>query len=787
MDPLNAVAAVVGVVALGVGIWQLRVAIMDRRDARSAAVPRSDPEPTGTVTSGSLPVVAPLGRLPVEVVGRDDLLAELRRALGRRRGGPPGVWVLAGMGGVGKSTIALWLAAEARRLGRPVWWVNAADSLSLRGGSLEILRQLGAPEWVAREVRDAAPTAADRFWTFLDGPSTVRRGLLIFDNADAPELLSADGVSTPADGTGWIRPSRRVLTVVTTRNGEPGMWGNAVHLRPLKVLDDVAAASVLRALAPQVADSDGSGARALARRLGALPLALHLAGTYLASPFARWRDFDDYRQALDGGEGPEAIAELDSVRTEARATVSRTWELSLDALAGQGLVEARGLLYVLSCFAPSTAIPTSIMRTTVGEESRRTVPALRGLAEVGLLDVGGSSSAAQSEVTVHPVVADTCRARLLAPPDPDGPDGASIMAAPVRLLRVAAEELDKEQPEDWPSWERLIPHVAALVTWIARHLDTADLSALLTVGREALTSLWLNGGRAAYDREALARANLRAAGRLGDDHPDRLAALNDLAGALDGRGRHREAEDLFGSVLTGRRRVLGDENVETLLTRDHLVGAILAQGRFGEAEQMYRDLITDMGRTLGAEHRETLTTSVDLAWSIGMQGRAEEAAEICRRVLDAGRRVIGAEHPRTLDAWADLARWTGERGEHEQSEEMCRELLEVERRVLGARHPLTMSTETTLARALAGQGRFGESEKLLRDLLAEMEQIIGAGDARAITARSHLADGLAAQGRTDEAKRIYQHVLELQQLWMGDEHPETVRTRQVLAAMAVVR
>ncbi|WP_433465789.1 hypothetical protein [Spirillospora sp. CA-128828] len=184
------------------------------------------------------------------------------------------------------STVALCAAAEARRRGRPVWLVNASDAESLRGGVLEILHQIDAPEAVARAVREGTATAPDRVWEVLSG----RRGLLVLDNADDPGVPAAGDASAPADGTGWIRPGGGLMVLVTTRHTDASTWGAWVRMRALGTLDDASAAAVLRRAASQV-DDPGGEALALARRLGGPPLALHLAGAYLAAPFARWRSF----------------------------------------------------------------------------------------------------------------------------------------------------------------------------------------------------------------------------------------------------------------------------------------------------------------------------------------------------------------------------------------------------------------------------------------------------------------------------------------------------------------
>ena len=96
--------------------------------------------------AGPRPVAAPLGRLPAEVRGRDGLIDELRRALRPYPWRASRAFVIAGMGGLGKSTIALEATRMARARGYRVWWVGAADTALLTGGMLEVLRELGAPE-----------------------------------------------------------------------------------------------------------------------------------------------------------------------------------------------------------------------------------------------------------------------------------------------------------------------------------------------------------------------------------------------------------------------------------------------------------------------------------------------------------------------------------------------------------------------------------------------------------------------------------------------------------------
>ena len=125
------------------------------------------------------------------------------------------------------------------------------------------------------------------------------------------------------------------MVIVTTRRRDPRIWGHRVQLRDLEPLDDEAAADVLGDLAPLAREHVREPAIDLGHRLGGLPLALHLAGTCLASPFAHWRSFSDYLRTLDSDGLANVLADLDDPGAQARATVTRTWELSLNALAGR--------------------------------------------------------------------------------------------------------------------------------------------------------------------------------------------------------------------------------------------------------------------------------------------------------------------------------------------------------------------------------------------------------------------------------------------------------------------
>ena len=98
--------------------------------------------------------------------------------------------VLAGPGGTGKTTAATALAEHARALGQDIWWISASNPVTLLRGLTAVARQLGEAGDVNAIARGEAD-AADRFWRLLENTSS--EWLLIFDEADDPQVLAAGG------------------------------------------------------------------------------------------------------------------------------------------------------------------------------------------------------------------------------------------------------------------------------------------------------------------------------------------------------------------------------------------------------------------------------------------------------------------------------------------------------------------------------------------------------------------------------------------------------------------
>ena len=230
--------------------------------------------------------------------GREVLLAELANL------GGPRARVLHGLGGCGKTRLALEAAFQAQQRGTEVWWISAADPGTLVAGMRALGRRLGVTD---AELQHG--DAADLIWQCL--ASRRKPWLLVIDNADDPQVLAGAGTCV-AEGRGWLRPvaGKVGMALVTSRDGSPTSWGSWPGRYRLQMLATDPAAIVLADHSgrhPGLGSEDD--ARVLAARLGGLPLALKIAGSYLAEAVAIPAAFADtgiprtYRQYRERGPG----------------------------------------------------------------------------------------------------------------------------------------------------------------------------------------------------------------------------------------------------------------------------------------------------------------------------------------------------------------------------------------------------------------------------------------------------------------------------------------------------
>ncbi|RDW65049.1 hypothetical protein BP6252_10700 [Coleophoma cylindrospora] len=267
---------------------------------------------------------------------------------------------------------------------------------------------------------------------------------------------------------------------------------------------------------------------------------------------------------------------------------------------------------------------------------------------------------------------------------------------------------------------------------------------------------------------------------LGEDDPNTISAMNNLAITLIVQGQRAEAAKMFKEVLE-KRQILGEHHTDTISSMSNLANILRDQGQYTEAEKMEKEVLEKRRQILGEDHLNTISAMNNLAITLRVQGQLDEAAKMEKEVLEKRRRILGKNHPNTISSMSNLANILTDQGQHAEAAKMKKEVLEKRGHILGEDHPDTISAMSSLAITLRDQRQLNEAAKMFKKVLEKRKQILSEDHPDTISSMSNLANVLRDQRQLDEAAKMFKEVLEKMRRILGEDHPNTISSMSNLA------
>lgn len=658
-----------------------------------------------------------------------------------------------GMGGVGKTQLALKYSHDFRDRYAGVWWLRAETDDILQLDAVDACRATGAP------VGDReAPALAFKRW--LDNAqSGAPPWLLVFDYAEDPSVLRS---FLPERGGHHV--------LITSRNPA---WGGIA--KPLAT-DPWSAAQGADFLAQRLAErhdaSDRGALRSLAVALGGLPLALEQAAGFLDETDMSVADYltevhrhDDAKRLLE--EGRAATGYEHSVLATLAIAFPRLDEAATQLLRLLGFCAPEPVPESLFTNRPTELLPALAAAASQPVAWNKAVAALR---RFGLVE-RNSRAEGPATLQVHRLIQMAVRHQLAdAPAD----------AGAVLSLLFSALPLDARSPAHWPVYSLLVPHAVFAGRWGEQvPVDRRKLCDALS-----LVATFYQFRQALYGPavEMFEHVLTMTRGDLGEEHADTLTAMNNLALALSDLGIPERARELQEKVLAVSRRTRGEEHPDTLTAMNNLAWTLAREGELGGARGLQEQALAVSRRILGEEHAGTLSALNGLAAMLAAQGELGSARELQEQVIKASRRLFGEEHPHTLQTMGGLAHTLRSLGDPSAAHALQEQVLAVTRRVLGEEHPETLTAMKELALTLEEQGDLAGARKLREQVLKETRHLRGDQHADTLDAMGQLALTLRNIGDWCALREIQELGLAVTRRARGDEHLDTLRAMGRLAS-----
>jgi tetratricopeptide (TPR) repeat protein/transcriptional regulator with XRE-family HTH domain len=647
--------------------------------------------------------------------GREHLLVSLHEHLSATKTtAPVQPQALYGLGGIGKTQIAIEYVYRYGDEYTHVFWVWAANRETLIADFLTLAELLGLPEKDEQNQRRGVD-AIKRWLASNDG------WLLVMDNADD---LSLAQEFLPAHHKGYI--------LLTTRSPATGAIATGVEVEKLSLYEGtlllLRQAKLLEANTPldRMPAADRTIAEHIVREMDGLPLALMQAGAYIEET---GYSLTSYLQ-LYSTHHKDLLARHSNLSRSYSETVATTWLLSFQQIEETNPTSV-DILRFCTFLAPDAIPETLIIRgiAEIDDVLRKEVmdqfkfnQALEMLRRYSLMRRDGSAPM----LGIHRLVQTVLQHNM------DQQTRRMWAERTVKAVNAAFPEDDYGSTTNHHAY---LPHIQVCATLIEHyHLYFPEAARLLF---RAGAFLYFHGfyhQSQIFHQQAF---SIREQASASD--PLALAeSLNALALLFRVQNDYQQAEELHRRALTIRANVLGMDHPTTAESLNNLGVLYRTQQKYDQAELFLQQASSIREKVLGSGHSRTLITLINLAKLYLEQQKYDQAEQLLQQVLTSSEQTLVPNHPLIAQNLTLLARLSYEQRNNEQAENLWKQALTIIEKALGPGHLALAEILNALAELYFAQGSYLEARSLCSRALNISEKTLGSGHLDSLAYREHL-------------------------------------------------
>ncbi|MBX7066812.1 MAG: tetratricopeptide repeat protein [Parachlamydiales bacterium] len=713
------------------------------------------------------PCIVNVKRTHPDFVGRDSYLKQIKNICLKGKEGPP-VAVLWGEAGIGKSEIAIAFANLYAKHFRLICWIDSETEESYAASFYALAQALKIPA-------DQENDIVKKVHKYLEEEKSIEPWLLIFDNASEKTEL-------PKKGKGAI--------IATTRNRTPWQTCSCIEIAPFQEKEAIA-------LLRKITNSPESlQVHSLVDKLDFFPLTLNLAAHYIAE--TPEMNEESYIRLLSQNN----IDLLSNMPVDDRypTPLLSSWNITADELAKKN-PETLDWLHFCSYLYPS-GIPSAWVEkwlTCIQNESDSfkvkmlSCNILRILVNQCLMRLDKNTHT----LSLHQLKQDAMQKNRYFQKE-------SVEQA-AQFLINCSENIEKiyEGKINIPKWVNLRewePHAAWFLNKYSSECSKEKIACL-----QNLLGNWkfLNGnykGAESYHKKSLKnRIEL-----FGEEHPQTIISMNNLATILWENGQFSESKDLFSRALTASKKLFKEDHLDIIITLNNLGWVSWEMGQFQEARSLLNQSLTlfkkldacdpdflqtvndflqflddeakcDIGSDVKEIKRALFLRHAGL-WIAEVEGNPAKSLGYFQESLELLKQILPEDDPRIAIAYGSVGISLNRSERSEEGRQYLSKALELQKKVLGESHPETAKSYANLAISLFN---LGECQQALEYHLKALEiRQKTLGEQHPVTAKSYSGTGntLIGMQKHKEALFYNQKALEIRKKTLGENHSETAQS-----------
>ncbi|KAJ0419344.1 hypothetical protein BJY00DRAFT_286324 [Aspergillus carlsbadensis] len=722
-------------------------------------------------------------------LGREDELSKLEAMV---LGGdcPTRKAAISGLGGVGKTQIALELSYRLRQCGTPysIFWISSTSAETMEQGFVQIANRLGLGSTNSKDVRARVirhlRSQSDTPW------------ILVIDNADDMELWPPSMIKET------LPVCEHGFTLFTTRNHQLAIRLVGPSVISVAEMDPALASTLLKSILwDDISKANDKPALKLAQCLHALPLAIIQAASYISE---NQISIDTYLSLLENTE--DSMVELlsedfgDEWRyADIKNPITSTWLVSFSQVERLN-PQASDYLSFMSCLG-SASIPITLLPPA---DSKIKQQSALGLLKAYHFITEHSDDDSQI-FTLHRLVRLATRNWLRAHGNLDN--------WVTRTGRRLGAAFPSDEQKNRALWRSYLPHALYVLDCEELRVNIADRDYLMFI---IARILWRDE-RHSECKTLFTEIYQERKDRLGIEDENTLSAMEWTSISLADTHQWKEAETLQLQLQDIRQRILGPDNAVVLKGLGRLARMYRYQGRLQEAFDLGTEVVRKMRSLYGDADAYTLDAVMNLV------GTCRELSTDMEDLIDALRAAIKSLAPEDSDmsrvteslAEVYIRQWRLEeaetlleeylektpyaidersdprgrlvsvyrrQGKHREAEELAERAWKLAHATLGAQHPTTSWRMLNVATGYLEEGRLAEAESLQKEAVEKLKVALGYGHADTLTGMWWLAKTKGKRGDLAGAEEILLQVKKQSYSAFGQNSLFTLRALSILSS-----
>lgn len=719
----------------------------------------------GKVTSWNLP------RQDYLFVGREKLLENLHTKFqsGRsmKQTKPLVISACTGLGGIGKTQLALQHAHNTKYPYNLKAWFSAENSDHLRQKYLEFAKALGYAE--------KTPSLESAIFYVNHLLLRYPGWLLIFDNVNSYEEIAP----FIPEGGGHV--------IVTSRNRQ---WPDKFEILALDIMSEEESLNLLRILIHRPVEAqEVNESKELLKLLGYLPLAIAQAGAYIRQNQITIPDY------LSLYKKHESELLLDNTIPEGshNVPVAITWDISLAELTKKGKFKDQSLiaLYILkaSSYLGAEKIPQDLLLTLLKEAYPNLAsPDLALSKAIGILwKYSLINTNEKGEVSIHRLLQVVLRDQHKENKDTShDPALSSITKDWYHILfKGIYREFRKNTQllEDDVRIKNLLPHFQTLAYHYQKLWPDSKTPELGRIYHALSFAFNLFGDRKyAVEHGKIALAIFE---KHYDSHPEDVAKnLNNLGYIFMEMGEVNTAKIFLERSLNIREKLHGKNSVENVTVMSNLGRVYRELGNPKKSKELLESVLTilkkhpDEQKSFDLVLADTFSSLRDAYWDLN---EVERGKNVLIEALNILEKHYGKNHPRVAKTLFSLSGAYGDSGNYKQQKILLERTLNIHEQYYGIMHPETAKTLTMLGDTYRLLGDARKAKELLENALKIREQYYGINHPEVARTLNKLGDAYSDLGDAVQARALHERTLKIREQYYGKNHPSVSKALNALS------